>query len=67
MDISIFPFFYRIRGFKVKKLSQGPLMLDKCEFTLFSVHAPMIAVGSDDPNPSAGGKVQIYEYSDNTR
>ena len=27
----------------------------------------MIAVGSDDANPSAGGKVQIYEYSDNTR
>ena len=33
----------------------------------FRVHAPMIAVGSDDTNPSAGGKVQIYEYSDNTR
>ena len=27
----------------------------------------MIAVGSDDANPSGGGKVQIYEYSDNTR
>ncbi|XP_064610421.1 LOW QUALITY PROTEIN: nucleoporin SEH1-like [Liolophura sinensis] len=31
------------------------------------VHPPMIAVGSDDANSSAGGKVQIYEYSDNTR
>lgn len=31
------------------------------------VHAPMIAVGSDDPSPSGGGKVQIYEYSDNSR
>lgn len=33
----------------------------------FRVHAPMIAVGSDDANPSAGGKVQIYEFSDSTR
>ena len=35
--------------------------------TAFRVHAPMIAVGFDDPNPSAGGKVQIFEHSDNTR
>ena len=27
----------------------------------------MIAVGSDDPNPSGGGKVHIYEYNDSTR
>ena len=27
----------------------------------------MLAAGSDDPNPSAGGKVQIYEYNDATR
>lgn len=27
----------------------------------------MIAVGSDDSNPSAGGKVFIYEYSENSR
>lgn len=27
----------------------------------------MIAVGSDDNNPSAGGKVHIFEYNDNTR
>ncbi|XP_013785645.1 nucleoporin SEH1-like isoform X1 [Limulus polyphemus] len=31
------------------------------------VHPPMIAVGSDDANPSAGGKILIYEYNDNTR
>lgn len=31
------------------------------------VHTPMLAVGSDDANPSAGGKVVIYEYSDNQR
>ncbi|XP_052816502.1 nucleoporin SEH1-like isoform X2 [Mya arenaria] len=30
-------------------------------------HPQMLAVGSDDPNPSAGGKVQIYEYNDATR
>jgi len=30
-------------------------------------HPPMLAIGSDDPNPSAGGKVQIYEYSDSVR
>ncbi|XP_067651579.1 nucleoporin SEH1-like [Haliotis asinina] len=31
------------------------------------VHPPMIAVGSDDPNPAAGAKVHIYEYNDNAR
>lgn len=31
------------------------------------VHPPMLAVGSDDSNPSAGGKVQIYEYNGSTR
>jgi nucleoporin SEH1 len=31
------------------------------------MHPPMIAVGSDDPNQSAGGKVQIYEYSESSR
>ncbi|CAH0382957.1 unnamed protein product [Bemisia tabaci] len=31
------------------------------------LHPPMIAVGSDDPNPSTGSKVLIYEYSDNSR
>lgn len=31
------------------------------------MHPPMIAVGSDDKSPSAGGKVQIYEYNDSTR
>lgn len=27
----------------------------------------MIAVGSNDANPASGGKVLIYEYSENTR
>ncbi len=27
----------------------------------------MIAVGSDEQNPAAGAKVQIYEYSDSSR
>ncbi|XP_069681868.1 nucleoporin SEH1 isoform X1 [Periplaneta americana] len=31
------------------------------------LHPPMLAVGSDDPNPGNGGKVFIYEYSENTR
>ncbi|XP_071785423.1 nucleoporin SEH1-like isoform X2 [Asterias amurensis] len=31
------------------------------------VHPPMIAVGSDDPSPTSGGKVQIYEYKENER
>uniref|UniRef100_A0A8C5WJX7 SEH1 like nucleoporin n=1 Tax=Leptobrachium leishanense TaxID=445787 RepID=A0A8C5WJX7_9ANUR len=30
-------------------------------------HAPMIAVGSDDSSPNIMGKVQIYEYNENTR
>ncbi|KAL5021658.1 hypothetical protein ScPMuIL_000813 [Solemya velum] len=30
-------------------------------------HPPLLAIGSDDSNPSAGGKVQIYEYNDTTR
>ncbi|XP_064099609.1 nucleoporin SEH1-like isoform X2 [Macrobrachium nipponense] len=31
------------------------------------LHSPLIAVGSDDPNPSSGGKAFIYEFSANTR
>ncbi|XP_014661947.1 PREDICTED: nucleoporin seh1-like isoform X2 [Priapulus caudatus] len=31
------------------------------------VHPPMLAVGSDDANPSAGGKVIIYEFSEAQR
>ncbi|KAI2652572.1 Nucleoporin SEH1 [Labeo rohita] len=30
-------------------------------------HPPMIAVGSDDSNVTYSGKVQIYEYNENTR
>ncbi|CAL7949876.1 nuclear pore complex protein Nup44A isoform X1 [Xylocopa sonorina] len=35
--------------------------------SLSRLHPPMIAVGSDDPNTSAGGKVLIYEYSESSR
>ncbi|XP_070575761.1 nucleoporin SEH1-like [Ptychodera flava] len=31
------------------------------------VHPPMIAVGSDDPSTTGGGKVQIHEYHDSSR
>lgn len=31
------------------------------------LHPPMIAVGSDDANPSSEGKVFIYEYSESSR
>lgn len=31
-----------------------------------SLHAPLIAVGSDDPSLGTGGKVFIYEFSANT-
>ncbi|XP_047130170.1 nucleoporin SEH1 isoform X1 [Hydra vulgaris] len=30
-------------------------------------HAPMLAVGSDDTSPNAGGKVEIHEYNNNAR
>ncbi|XP_069813905.1 nucleoporin SEH1 isoform X1 [Dendropsophus ebraccatus] len=30
-------------------------------------HSPTIAVGSDDSSPNIMGKVQIYEYNENTR
>lgn len=33
----------------------------------FRLHPPMIAVGSDDPNPTLGAKIFIYEYSENSR
>lgn len=35
--------------------------------SLSRLHPPMIAVGSDDPNPSSEGKVFIYEYSESSR
>ncbi|XP_017883043.1 nucleoporin SEH1-A isoform X2 [Ceratina calcarata] len=35
--------------------------------SLSRLHPPMIAVGSDDQNPSSGGKVFIYEYSEGSR
>ncbi|KAK6185528.1 hypothetical protein SNE40_007740 [Patella caerulea] len=35
--------------------------------SMFRFHLPMIAVGSDDPSSTAGGKVHIYEYSDANR
>lgn len=33
----------------------------------YRLHPPMIAVGSDDPNPTLGAKVFIYEYSESSR
>ncbi|KAK6183820.1 hypothetical protein SNE40_006415 [Patella caerulea] len=35
--------------------------------SLSRMHPMMIAVGSDDPSPGTGGKVHIYEYSENSR
>lgn len=35
--------------------------------SLSKIHPPMLAVGSDDSTPANGGKVFIYEYSENTR
>ncbi|XP_015589497.1 nucleoporin SEH1-A [Cephus cinctus] len=35
--------------------------------SLSRLHPPMLAVGSDDSNTSNGGKVFIYEYSENSR
>ncbi|XP_011169742.1 nucleoporin SEH1 isoform X1 [Solenopsis invicta] len=35
--------------------------------SLSRLHPPMIAVGSDDPNPTLGAKIFIYEYSENSR
>lgn len=37
------------------------------ENMVFRLHPPMLAVGSDDSNKSNGGKVFIYEYSENSR
>lgn len=31
------------------------------------LHHPLLAVGSDDSNTGNGGKVFIYEYSENSR
>ncbi|CAG9861588.1 unnamed protein product [Phyllotreta striolata] len=35
--------------------------------SLNRLHPQMIAVGSDDPNPTNGGKVFVYEYNENSR
>lgn len=35
--------------------------------SLSRAHPPMIAVGSDEPGTTPGGKVFIYEYSENSR
>ncbi|XP_026474925.1 nucleoporin SEH1-like isoform X3 [Ctenocephalides felis] len=35
--------------------------------SMFRLHPPMIAVGSDEVNSTSGGKVIIYEYSENAR
>ncbi|XP_022908240.1 nucleoporin SEH1 [Onthophagus taurus] len=36
-------------------------------YSFSKAHAPMLAVGCDDSNPASGGKVFIFEYSENIR
>lgn len=43
------------------------LYLTYCCSLYLRMHAPMLAVGSNDSNPSAGGKVQIHEYDEANR
>ena len=44
------------------------LLANKCfSFSVTRVHTPMIAVGSDDGNQSAGGKVQLFEFNEASR
>ena len=56
-----------LQYFVLAKLATSSIRVEGFYVCISRVHAPMIAVGSDDPNQSAGGKVHIYEYSDNTR
>lgn len=60
------------------RLSQGAISRHRHAiyfliFIIFSssfsirLHPPMIAVGSDEPNTTSGGKVFIYEYSESSR
>lgn len=59
----------------ITNLSHWTLMHEiKCKLTCSSIswnpsrnHPPMIAVGSDDDNPSVGGKVQMQEYNETSR
>lgn len=39
----------------------------KFVYVSFRAHPPMLAVGLDDTNPASGGKVFIYEFSENIR
>ena len=48
-------------------LKHGLLYRSDYKLFLFRMHAPMLAVGSNDPNTSAGGKVQIHEYNEASR
>ncbi|XKL69396.1 hypothetical protein PGB90_007165 [Kerria lacca] len=34
------------------------------KYIIYRLHVPLVAIGSDDNNPSAGPKVLIYEYSE---
>lgn len=55
------------------KFFAQPFLQSRIRNCLFSLppssraHPPMFAVGSDDSNVTYGGKVQIYEYNENTR
>lgn len=44
-----------------------PLSCISWNTSLYRLHAPMIAVGSDESTATLGGKVFIYEYSDTAR
>lgn len=43
------------------------ILVTDLEIFHYRLHSPLIAVGSDDPSSSSGGKVFIYEFSNNTR
>ncbi|XP_033216156.1 nucleoporin SEH1-A isoform X2 [Belonocnema kinseyi] len=56
----------------VIRIYEAPDVMNLSQWTLqhdisCKLHPPMIAVGSDDTNASSGGKVFIYEYSENGR
>lgn len=46
---------------------KAPLSCISWNSSLYRLHAPMIAVGSDDASTTNTGKVFIFEYSENSR
>ncbi|KAG7164868.1 Nucleoporin SEH1-like [Homarus americanus] len=66
MDVKFAP---KIQGLQLATCSAGGVVRiyeAPDVMNLNQLHAPMIAVGSDDPNSGSGGKVFIYEFSANT-